>query len=160
MSAPHGSVPQRIGDAERDRAADCLREHLAVGRLDPVEFDERLTQALNARLSTEIDPLFTDLPDPKPSTELVPTSFTAPPWQSRPTPSTTPVPAPDSAVAQGHSHNQIWARASAVAWPLAIIACFITDWNYWWILMIPIFLPWIIGALTGEEKPGKGGRRH
>jgi hypothetical protein len=42
------AVPQRIGDAERDRAAEYLREHLAAGRLELEEFDDRLSSALTA----------------------------------------------------------------------------------------------------------------
>lgn len=161
MSDPSGPIPQRIGDAERDRAAEYLREHLAVGRLDPVEFDERLTRALNAKTSTELDPLFTDLPGPKPGSEMVPTSFTAPPWQNQPTPSTSPVPAPEADVAaKGPTSNQIWARASAVAWPLAILAYIVTGFDYWWIFLLPVFLPWIVGALTGQDSHGKGHGRH
>lgn len=58
--------PQRIGDAERDRAAEFLREHHAQGRLDPAEFDERITAALSAKWQSDLDRLFSDLPAPTP----------------------------------------------------------------------------------------------
>ena len=40
---PAAGGARRIGDAERDKAAEYLREHMAAGRLDAGEFDERLT---------------------------------------------------------------------------------------------------------------------
>lgn len=55
-------VPQRIGDADRDRAAERLREALAEGRLDTPEFEERLERALSAKTQADLEPLFIDLP--------------------------------------------------------------------------------------------------
>src|SRR5215217_4404881 len=46
---PTAGAARRVGDAERDKAAEYLREHMAAGRLDAAEFDERLTRALSAR---------------------------------------------------------------------------------------------------------------
>jgi hypothetical protein len=52
----------RVGNEERDAVAEILRrEHLA-GRLDDVEFDERLTRCLSAKTYAELDALLTDLP--------------------------------------------------------------------------------------------------
>ena len=64
--------PLRIGDAERNRAAELLGEHMAEGRLTQAEFDERLSAALNAKVATDLEPLFRDLPGPNPGkpTEL------------------------------------------------------------------------------------------
>ena len=36
------------------------------------EFDERMSRALQAKTSSEITPLFADLPEPRPSTALEP----------------------------------------------------------------------------------------
>jgi hypothetical protein len=52
----------RIGDAERDSAAAALGEHYSEGRLDRVELDARLTQALAARTRDDLAVLFADLP--------------------------------------------------------------------------------------------------
>lgn len=52
----------RASDADRDRVAAQLREHLAAGRLTPEEFNERLDQALVARTTGDLDALLTDLP--------------------------------------------------------------------------------------------------
>lgn len=73
-------VPQRIGDAERDQAAELLRDHHTAGRLDQVEFDERLSRALTAKTADELTPLFGDLPGPRPGDALA--RFVAPPWDS------------------------------------------------------------------------------
>lgn len=54
--------PVRIGDAERDQAIAELGDHFAAGRLLREELDERVDQALHARFSTDLDPLFVDLP--------------------------------------------------------------------------------------------------
>jgi Domain of unknown function (DUF1707) len=52
----------RVSDADRDRAASLLREHLAAGRLTPEEFSERLDRAFAAKTVGEIDALLKDLP--------------------------------------------------------------------------------------------------
>lgn len=55
----------RIGNAERDRAAELLGEHFRAGRLDVVEYDERVSAAYAAHTDADLLPLFTDLPKPK-----------------------------------------------------------------------------------------------
>jgi hypothetical protein len=52
----------RASDADRDRTAALLREHLAAGRLTTEEFGERLDQAYAARTLGELDELLADLP--------------------------------------------------------------------------------------------------
>ncbi len=59
-SAP--AKPVRIGDAERDEAVSALGDHFAAGRLGREELDERIDQAMQARFSTDLQPLFDDLP--------------------------------------------------------------------------------------------------
>lgn len=134
MSDDTGPVPQRIGDAERDRAAALLRDHLTEGRLDQLEFDERLTQALSARTQADLDPLFRDLPGPRPDQALQPIQPSTPP--------ATPVGAAAPAQQSPRDLKWLWAIMSAIAWPAALIICFATDWQYWWIIMLPLFIPW------------------
>jgi uncharacterized protein DUF1707 len=56
------SVPAvRASDADRDRAVELLHAAVADGRLDPVEFDQRLDAALTARTIDALTPLTTDL---------------------------------------------------------------------------------------------------
>src|SRR5262250_3266023 len=52
----------RASDADRDRTAALLREHLAAGRLSSEEFNERLDQAYAAKTLGELDQLLADLP--------------------------------------------------------------------------------------------------
>jgi hypothetical protein len=58
----------RASDRDRDRTADVLREHHALGRLDATEFAERLDKSFNAKTVDELDELTADLPaiDPYP----------------------------------------------------------------------------------------------
>ena len=52
----------RVGDAERERVADLLAEHHAVGRLTLAELDERLTATLAARTRDDLVAPLADLP--------------------------------------------------------------------------------------------------
>lgn len=54
----------RIGDAERDRTLEYLREMLAGGYLNPAEFDMRQDLALAAKIQDDLDALVRDLPKP------------------------------------------------------------------------------------------------
>ena len=63
----HEPVPQRLSDADRDAAVNALRQHYEAGRLSDEEFADRSGKALEARVASEADALFTDLPDPHPS---------------------------------------------------------------------------------------------
>lgn len=58
---PAGPPAPRASDADRDRAIEHLHAAVADGRLDPVEFDERLDAALAARTIDALTPLVTDL---------------------------------------------------------------------------------------------------
>src|SRR6478752_7663505 len=55
-------TPIRIGDAERDEAVSALGDHFAAGRLNREELDERIDQAMQAKFTTDLRPLFADLP--------------------------------------------------------------------------------------------------
>ncbi|GAA2315884.1 DUF1707 domain-containing protein [Nonomuraea roseoviolacea subsp. roseoviolacea] len=52
----------RIGDAERERTMEALREHFAQGRLDHQELDERLDRALAAKTARDLADVTADLP--------------------------------------------------------------------------------------------------
>lgn len=68
MSDPVPYEPDRlrVGDAERQQAVTALGEHFASGRLDQLEFDERIQAAYAARTRVDLRGLFTDLPEPAP----------------------------------------------------------------------------------------------
>ena len=57
-----GAGGYRVGDADRDRTADLLKEAHAAGYLTLEETDERLGTALAARTRGELDRLVADLP--------------------------------------------------------------------------------------------------
>jgi hypothetical protein len=56
------NIRTRASDADRDRTAAALREHLAAGRLTTEEFDQRLDQAFAAKTLGELDEVMADLP--------------------------------------------------------------------------------------------------
>jgi hypothetical protein len=56
----------RIGDAERDEAAQALGDHFSAGRLDREEYDERLEAVFAARVGSDLSAVFRDLPAPHP----------------------------------------------------------------------------------------------
>ncbi|GAB2816607.1 hypothetical protein GCM10027176_21600 [Actinoallomurus bryophytorum] len=58
---PSSSPALRASDADRDRVIDLLRAAVTDGRLDPVEFDERLSAALVTRTVDALAPLTADL---------------------------------------------------------------------------------------------------
>ena len=53
----------RVSDAEREAAASRLAEHLAAGRLDQAEFDDRVRRAMSAKTRADLSGLFADLPE-------------------------------------------------------------------------------------------------
>jgi hypothetical protein len=53
----------RISDRERAAAAEQLRLALGEGRLDLVEYDDRLARAFAAVTYADLEPLFADLPE-------------------------------------------------------------------------------------------------
>src|ERR1700729_210158 len=71
----------RIGDAERDAAAERLREGYAQGRLTLDEFNERLPAAMAARTDRELRQLTQDLPQPVTASPPLPQSAPGDGWQ-------------------------------------------------------------------------------
>jgi hypothetical protein len=57
-----GDPRLRASDADRERTAQLLREHHAVGRLTVEEFNARLEQTFAAKTLGELDELLADLP--------------------------------------------------------------------------------------------------
>ncbi|GLW95787.1 DUF1707 SHOCT-like domain-containing protein [Actinokineospora globicatena] len=57
----------RVGTSEREQAVAALADHLANGRLDLAEYEQRVTQAAAARTRSDLRALFDDLPDPHPT---------------------------------------------------------------------------------------------
>jgi hypothetical protein len=61
----------RASDADRERAADRLREHAGAGRITPDELSDRLDVVYAARTTGELEAVLRDLPGDPPVPELV-----------------------------------------------------------------------------------------
>ncbi|MCE3550979.1 DUF1707 domain-containing protein [Pseudonocardia sp. RS11V-5] len=57
-----GGTGIRIGDDERERGATRLAAEVGAGRLDLVEYEERVGRVYAARTRAELDAVFADLP--------------------------------------------------------------------------------------------------
>jgi hypothetical protein len=141
----------RIGDADRDRAVGYLQEHLAQGRLDSGEFDERMGRALKARTSSELAPLFSDLPQPKPGQELTPAAgFTAPPWQGGQSVTSSAPAAPASEPVPRADQPRAFIAISGVIWPVTVLAITFIPWlgwgHFWWLIFIPMIISSAMGG--------------
>ena len=134
MNNPAGIVQQRIGDAERDRATEYLREHMASGRLDAAEFDERLEKALTAHFQSDLDQLFTDLPAPRPQPA---TRATTPPPPAEPASAPMVADAPGSATTPP---TKSWGLVVGLAWVAAIALSVLSGWHLWWLIFVPLLM--------------------
>ena len=135
--------PQRIGDAERDRATELLREHMVQGRLAADEFDERIEAALTAKVASDLDPLFTDLPGPRPLQGLATTQPTPSPFLG-----SSPLPAPQ----QGPRNHRL-AGLTGILW--IVVPLFISvvlNWaDFWYLIFIPVLVSMVPGK-NGSER--------
>jgi len=57
----------RVSDAERNSVAELLGQHYADGRLDQVEFDDRISRTMAAKTRGDLTGLFDDLPETGPA---------------------------------------------------------------------------------------------
>jgi hypothetical protein len=158
-------VEPRIGDADRDQAVAFLQEHMAKGRIDASEFDDRMSRALKAKTGSELSILFADLPEPRPPTASDATTYQAPPWQQAaqrsfeiPPWQRTPAASPEiahhvpPAAPQRSKADTVLAVLAAASWPAVILFCFATSWSYWWLIFIPIF----ISSIASNLRKGRG----
>jgi Domain of unknown function (DUF1707) len=73
-----GSSPAlRASDRERDAVVQRVQQAFAEGRLDDIEFDERMRAALTARTHADLDVLLADLPADLPAETAAPGSAPA-----------------------------------------------------------------------------------
>lgn len=137
----------RVGDADRDDAVRRLREHLAQGRLDPDEFDERMGAALAARTRADLDRLFVDLPED---------------GQAMAIPQAVGLARPGAAPVAPRPAANVAAVLSAVTWPAVLIFLFATGWHLWWLIFIPtLLLPAVLGLIDPHGRSSgrnRGGR--
>ncbi len=64
----------RIGDVERNQAAEALSQHYSAGRLDDAELKDRLDRAMGAKTGADLAGLMTDLPPLDPAAPPSPPS--------------------------------------------------------------------------------------
>ena len=144
--APEPAPLPRIGDAERDRAVGYLQEHMAQGRLDSVEFDERLTRALSARTEADLQPLFEDLPEPRPATRSAsPAVYIPPPWAGSPSSAVAHRPSeatPASPIADPQMPRSAMIVLATV-WPAAILLA-VLGYGGWWVWVAAALISFVV----------------
>src|SRR5688572_2968006 len=62
VTPPARDAELRIGDAERERTIEALREHTGAGRLTLDELDDRIEAVAAARTRADLDAVVADLP--------------------------------------------------------------------------------------------------
>lgn len=152
--------PQRIGDAERDSATELLREHLAQGRLSAEEFDERIDAALRAKVASDLDPLFDDLPGPRPGQAVATTTpYEAPTWQSQTSPAANPLPTPAVLPPRTGGADRLRGLIGVmwIAFPLLITVLPGSWGRFWWLIFVPVIVSMVLGK---KESDRERERRH
>jgi 5'-deoxynucleotidase YfbR-like HD superfamily hydrolase len=66
------AAPARVSNADREAVAARLHDAVEAGFLDLTEFDERVREVYAARLSSELERVVVDLPEPAPAPEPLP----------------------------------------------------------------------------------------
>ncbi len=130
----------RASDHDRDRTARLLREHHAVGRLDPEEFVERLDKSFHAKTVEELDRLTADLPAidlyPLPTASLPKNRVVS-----------TDLPAA-SVLSRAGSGSDIGSglAGSGVAWSGRFSPGWLVAWGSWSVLFLIAFVLWAVSA--------------
>jgi hypothetical protein len=120
----------RIGDSDREAAVSALGEHYAAGRLTKEEYDERADAAWSARTSSQLAPLFADLPRP-----------------SAPRPVSTPMPQP--AVPAARPGWGRWFGAGVAPVLLVVLALVILTHLPLFVLLV---VAWCLIARMGRHR--------
>lgn len=127
----------RIGDREREAAVAALGEHYVAGRLTKEEFDERTGVAWQARTSSDLAPLFYDLP-----------ALQAPRPSKTPAPWPTPGPRPG----EGRSRRQFGPPVLPILL-LVLVLTFAMGLKPWPLLILVLVFFWV------KVASGRGSRR-
>lgn len=142
----------RASDGDRDRVASALREHVAEGRLDVDEFNERLEQVYQSRTYGELAKVTSDLPE----IDLHTLPATVSPQGREPRPAR-----PQGGRSLKASWTA-WATASAVNWVIWLIVSItgghdIYPWPLW--VMGPWGVILLVRTLSGKGQGGPDQRR-
>jgi Domain of unknown function (DUF1707) len=136
----------RIGTAERTAAMKALDVHLDAGRLGVEEYGDRSAIAAGATHASELQALFTDLPEPHPA--LPGTT----PGSPSPSTATLPVVRDEGTVERrtGNFLDVAAPRIMAVI-PFVALAVFFTVGGWWWWLLIPAAGALLYGSRHGDD---------
>lgn len=139
---PHSNI--RISDTERDLAMAALGKHLATGRLELDEYEERSTRVIAARTRADLESLFTDLPEPHPDLSAA----VAPGKKVAKRSKKEPVPAPPIV----KTMDSIAGFALLLGIPLAILGTIFL--NLWW-LFFPVVGIFMLAAGVADSAKKK-----
>jgi len=160
-----GNMKTRASDADRDRTAAALREHLAAGRLTIEEFDERLDKAYAAKTLGELDEVMADLPATDagqlPDAPVDRSAASPPPALRRP---------PESIQAGQGRFSPAW-RAAWGSWLAISLVVFVIwlasgasggPWFLWVALVLGavLLVRWLTGAPARRERRSARPRRN
>ena len=146
-STPDPSRQLRIGTAERTAAMKALDAHLEAGRLGVEEYGERSAVAAGATVASEIEALFTDLPQPHPA---LPGRSPAPMAAA----SAPAVPASGTGAVERRSGGFMEVAAPRIMAVIPFVALalfFTTGGGWWWFLLIPAAGAVLYGGRHGEH---------
>lgn len=156
----------RVGDAEREDALRALGEHLSAGRLDIDEYGERTAKVAAAKTRGELLTLFADLPAPRPDL-----SEARPPDEE--STGSSPVQREIDRVQREAERRMAAAlarrreqspaeRALGALVPLSFIVAVVLliTLKVWLVLLIPVAVGMIGGAIIGPRGRRPHGHRH
>lgn len=123
----------RASDHDRDHTASLLREHHAVGRLDPEEFAERLDKSFHAKTVEELDRLTADLP----AIDLYPL-----PTASLPKSRIVNTDLPSASVFGSAGSGGTWGGMTASG---RFSPGWLAAWGSWSVLLLISFVLWALG---------------
>lgn len=148
-----------IGTDERNAAVSTLSQHLAAGRLNDSEFQDRSAQITAARTRGDIDAVFTDLPqDVPPVLPPYEDPTSRGPVAGRPSDSTV-THAPDTSSPTGGTAPPQVQRWLAISGSLSVIAFFFLGfafgaWAWAWVVFL---VPGMVRAFYGLPNKGCDG---
>jgi hypothetical protein len=131
----------RVGSTERDAAVSALNVHREAGRLTSENYEDRSVRAGQARTWADLEPLFADLPEPRPS-----------PVQGVAT--ARPSGAPPQQSGGGGVVPERWGPIAMGLAPLVALVLFFTLHSWLWFLLVPIVSVLVYGGW------GHGGHGH
>lgn len=140
--------PLRLSDADRDAAVAMLRQHVEAGRLDQQEFSDRMGAALAARFASDLEPLFTDLPAPRPGAAAMASDagLVASAW----TPPAGWTPPPTQALSPADQRAKAFTMISRFTWPVAILLFLVTGEFFWIIAAIVVSI--VMSKLASNDR--------